>query len=319
MFKYICFLILIFLTVFLMPCSAIEFGGTFRFENLAFRWDRASNNDNFSATDFCFGGSLFFNHKFQKFEQNLSLHAEYSYDAILKNTINSLVQYNGNFFSFGVGPFFGFLNTDQVIPKVGITSQFRIQIPGIIFADMGIDSTIGNKLEENGNYQQEKSLISVGFYVPNAICSFNIVRRIFRELDNDTEIEDKQTDYSFKVDIFKKNVPYKITLTFGFQSLSKTFDTNTIHTLYSAILGTHVDVNVSDFITITAGLDSSIYTFGQDALLGVSNPGVYLFRATTGIKINLDKIIQERKLRGEEEEIIEADETVNEDGTKTEE
>ena len=80
---------------------------------------------------------------------------------------------------------------------------------------MGIDSTIGNQLEENGNYQQEKSAISIGFYVPNAICSCNIVRRIFRELEDGIEIEDKQTDYSFSVDIFKKNVPYKIILSFG--------------------------------------------------------------------------------------------------------
>jgi len=302
--RFIIIFALIFLIITAFPGLAIEIGGSFRFENLAFRWDREIN-DGFSATDFCYGGIFYFRHKFQKFEQNLSLHAEYSYDAILKNTVRSIVYYNGNFFSFGVGPFIGFMNTEQVLPKFGITSQFRIQVPGIIFTDMGMDSTVGNQLEEDGNYQQEKSFISVGFYVPNAICSFNIIRRIFTELDDSVEIVDKQVDYSFSADIFKKNVPYKVLLTFGFQSLSKTYDSDIEHKLYSIIIGAQVNVDISDTITLTFGLDSSIYTFGQEELLGVSNPGTYLFRATAGINVNLDRIISERKLRGDEEEIIE--------------
>ncbi len=300
------FIVFIFLLLLTLPCFSIEIGGTFRFENFAFKYDRGINDD-YSATDFSFGGVFYFRHIFKKFEQNLSLNAEYSYDAILKNTLRSVVEYNGNFFSFGVGPFLGFLNTEQALPKVGITSQFRIQVPGIIFADMGLDSTIGNQLEEDGNYQQEKSYISIGFYVPNAICSFNLERRIFSELDNSVEIIDKQNDYSFTADIFMKNVPYKILLTFGFQSLSKTFDTNTIHTLNSIIVGADVDIDITDAITLTFGLDSSIYTFGQDELLGVSNPGVYLFRAIAGININIDRLINKRQLENNEEEIEEVE------------
>ena len=98
-----------------------EVGATFRIENLAFDRNRPKGETDFSGLDFPIGFSIFGSHQLQ---DNLRLEAEYIYDDILRNITSSLFIYRGNFYSFGVGPFVGFLNSSRILPKVGISSLF---------------------------------------------------------------------------------------------------------------------------------------------------------------------------------------------------
>ncbi|MEW5818336.1 MAG: hypothetical protein AB1798_23475, partial [Spirochaetota bacterium] len=138
--------------------------------------------------------------------------------------------------------------------------------------------------------------ISFGYYVRNAICSLNINSRKFvQKASAAQEIVDSLVEYSFKSDIFQKNVPYKILISLGFQQLSKTFidsSSTVVHTLNSLVIGNQVDIIATEYLTIVIRLDSSLYSFGQGILLGISNPGPggYLFRATAGATLNLEKI-----------------------------
>ena len=86
---------------------------------------------------------------------------------------------------------------------------------------MWLDNSTGNLLSEDGDYLQERNYLSVGFHVPNAICSVNILTRRFAEKTAIEEIADQITEYSFSADIYRKNVPFKIVLTFGLQDLSR--------------------------------------------------------------------------------------------------
>jgi hypothetical protein len=276
-----------------LSVSAFELGATYRIGNLGFHRNRLESDTGFTGLDFPMGMSLFASHNISE-DQRMKV--EYSYDDILKNIVTSLFIYKGNFFSFGVGPFLGFLNTDQLWPKIGISSYFKIEAPGVIFASLCIDNSTNDQLVDVGNYIQERNSFSLGFYVPNAICSLNVIRKRFVEQKTASlQIVDLFSEYSFKTDIFQKNIPYKIILSFGLQTRSKQFvdSTPTTHSLYSLVIGTRADIGITDSITLILDLDSSIYTFGQDALLGISNPGPggYLFRAVAGVSLDMSKLL----------------------------
>ncbi len=273
--------------VLLQPAApALEVTAACRIENLAFRTDREISDVSFSGDEFPMGFSLGVRHASQ---QELAMEAEYVYDAVLRNIVTGLVTYRGNLFSFGVGPFLGFLNTGQLWPKVGIASVFKVEWPGAAFVQLWLDNSSGNRLSNQGDYLQERNNLSFGFYVPNAICSLNVANRRFVEKTDTAEIADTMTEYSLAVDIYQKNVPFKILVTFGLQRLCREFEETadtTAHTLYSIIFGTQFDMRLSQQVSITVDLDSSIYTWGQDELLGISNPGTYLFRASAGVTVD---------------------------------
>ena len=288
----IVFLIYLFTAVF--PLTSLEVGGNFRIENLSFRWDRAVDKSDFTGLNFPVGFSLNVSHQL---EEKLTFKSEYVFDNILKNILTTLFTYRGDFFSFGVGPFLGFINTSQILPRIGIASIFKIEWPGVLFAELWLDNSTGNQLINAGDYTQERNNISFGFYVRNAICTLNRLTKNFVQKTATAQIRDTITDYSFKTDIFMKNVPYRINISFGLQNLSKSFtenDTTTIHSLYSIIVGTEFFINLSDIVTINIDLDSSIYSFGANELLGVSNPGPagYLFRVVTGVSVNISNILK---------------------------
>ena len=74
--------------------------------------------------------------------------------------------------------------------------------------------------------------------------------------------------------------------------MSKSFvgTTTTTHTLGSLILGTRFELTLFQYVDLAIDLESSIYTFGQGELLGVSNPGPggYLFRVTSSVSVDVD-------------------------------
>jgi hypothetical protein len=84
-------------------------------------------------------------------------------------------------------------------------------------------------------------------------------------------------------------------LTFGYQRLSKTFitgSTTTVDALGSIIVGTRVEAHLTKTLVFVVHLRSGVYSFGQDALLGISNPGPlgYLFQLQTGLRLSLGQV-----------------------------
>ncbi len=289
----------IFLAILLLPSGfqlwAIDIGGEFRIENLAFKPDRSQSDTTFSGNDLLYGFSVYAT---AQITDNFAFESGFFNDDILRNISYSIFNYREKFLNIGVGPFFGFFNATSTILKSGISTSIRLELPGIAFLHFRSDSTIGGRLIETGDYIQERNDIALGYYVKNAICSFNLGSKKFTQKSSQSlETVDSLTEYSFKTEIFEKNTPYTITLVFAYQSLGKSFiasGTTTKHTLDSIILKTDINIYITEYIQFYTNLESSIYTFGQDSLLGISNPGPggYLFRSMTGIKMNLDRFIK---------------------------
>ena len=129
--------------------------------------------------------------------------------------------------------------------------------------------------------------------------------RDIRTLGNDVEtLEDEVIDsfveYSFRTDIYQKNVPYKVILSFAYQTRSKSFTDNVTRTtilleLNSIILGTRIDMQVTDYLSVMTNLESSIYSFGSAgaSLLTLLATGInaYLFNVTAGFTLSVDRLM----------------------------
>lgn len=275
--------------------SALEITSSATAGNLAFSRDSTSAASVFSGSGFAYGGSVYGE---DRISDSIVLKAGVFYDPVLRYTVNTLFEYQHDFFKLGVGPFTGIFNTSGTMMKSGISTSVRVEIPGIIFAALTADSSIGARFVKTGDYIQEKNSLTVGYYIPNALCSVSMKTKSFvTKQGSALEIDDSFTEYAFNVDVFQKNIAFRTLLSFAYQTLSRTYlntstGTSTSNKINSLIFGTDFSIPVSDRITLLFNLDSSIYSFGYENTTPLTMPdsgiGLYLFRATTGVTINLD-------------------------------
>lgn len=266
--------------------------------NLAFDQGRTADDGSFSGMNFPWGINAYLNHSL---DDRFGISTGYFMDPILRNSVYTLFTFRESFLNVKVGPFFGLFNARNALLKAGISTTIKLEFPGILFVQFGADSSIGGRLIQTGDYIQEQHEGIFGFYVPFAICSLGLHTKKYTEKVSLGERIDNVNIYFFRADIYKKNTPYKVLVDFSFHQLSKTFYETTgrsIHTLNSLVAGFQVDIFASEVITVQLALDSSIYTFGTNDLLGVSNPGPggYLFNARAGMVLNIDTLIERQKL-----------------------
>ena len=286
-------LIIFYIFTALAYLPALDVNAGFRIENMSFKNDRTESETSFSGLDFPWGLSISGS---QAISDNILLEAGYYNDPILRNLSYARFSFKDQYFSIGVGPFLGVFNASTYMPKLGLSTSAVMSFPGLVFIKFRADNLL--TLIQNDDYIQELNEIEIGFYVPNAICSLKLLTKQFTDNTASPQIIDKATRYSFKADIFQKNVPYRLMLTFAYENLFRDFVETTVttkHTLNSLILGTAFDLKIKENLVLALDLESSIYTFGQDELLGVSSSDKYLFRLYTGVKMNLSDYFKKQE------------------------
>jgi hypothetical protein len=267
--------------------SALDLGLSAWAGNLGFRTDRVATDTTFPGAGYFLGMSLYGS---QQITDTIGFETGFYSDQVLRNTSYTLFSYSAKILSVGIGPFFGLFNDPGTLLKSGISTAVRLELPGIAFVSFRSDSSIGGELVEVGDYLQERNDISLGFYVPNAICTVSLNARKFAQRTADATVIDRLTEYAFATDIFRKNVPYRLLVTFAYQSLEKSWvaATTTSATLNSLVIGSQLSVSLSDTVLLQAGMEGTVYSFGTGILLGGASP--FLFRAYTGVKVSSDVI-----------------------------
>jgi hypothetical protein len=288
-------IVLLIFTIFTASTSlpALEVNAGFRIENISFKNDRKKSETTFDGLDFPWGLSISGNHAIS---DKLIMEAGYYNDPILRNISYALFSFKDQYFSVGVGPFLGVFNASTYMPKLGLSTSVELSLPGILFLSFRADNIM--TLIQSDDYTQELNEIAFGFYVPNAICSFTILTKEFNDNTALPRIIDKVNRYSLQADVFQKNVPYRLILSFAYENMFRDFVETAIttrHTLNSIIMGTAFDLNIRDNLVFIFDLESSLYTFGQDELLGISSSDKFLFRLYTGVKINLTDYFNNNK------------------------
>ncbi len=286
---------LLFLITFLISASGMEISTLFHISDISFDKKDISPVSSLSGSTYPWGISIFGT---DSISDDMQIRAGIFYDPVLRYTTYTLFEYQHDFFKLGVGPFFGTFNTSGTILKSGISTAVRIELPGIIYASIRADSSIGSRFVKVGDYIQEYNKVSIGYYIPNAICSLNLTSKSFvtKQAAN-LEVDDSFTEYAFKVDMFQKNIAFRALLSFAYQTLTRTYlntDTSISHEnkLNSLILGTDFTFKLNDGLSFITNFESNMYSFGYndtDALnMATTWPGNFLFRITTGISIDID-------------------------------
>jgi hypothetical protein len=275
---------------------AVDLGGDFVMTNMGFPWPQTQAvpaGTSFPATNFTYGGAASVS---QQISDMLSLDTTYALDPLRRSVFQAMVNYDTGVLHIGIGPSFGLFDNLDYPMKAGFASSVRFEIPGAVFLSFRNDSSIGPSLGSIGENSQGFNQISVGWYVKNAICTARMTSEYFQvQQTSDLVTSDSSTDYSFMVDIFKKNQPYNIMLSMGYRTVSKEYvaaGASVKDSLGFIILGTEIVLRPVRFLEFDLGLDSSVYTFGFDGLLsrGPDLSTSYLFKAKAGLKIKTDKI-----------------------------
>jgi len=254
--------------------------------NLGFRTDRASTDTSLPGSDYFWGLSVFGS---QPVTDSVKVEAGFYSDPILRNTTRTIFTYDAKFLSVGIGPIFGLFNDFGTPVKSGISASVKLEYPGVVFFSLRSDSSIGGSLVQTGDYTQSLTEIVLGGYFPHVICTLGLRTRSFEQKASSEDVTDSLTEYYFSAEMFKKNVPYRLRIWMAYDSLSRSYiaSTTTTSTLGSLILGTQVEAALPGSLSLTAGLEGNIYSFGLGSLNG--GDSAFLFRTYAGMRMRFDK------------------------------
>jgi hypothetical protein len=146
-------------------------------------------------------------------------------------------------------------------------------------------------LYSEGDYAQELGELSAGWYVRNAICAVTILTKtMYTNAGIAGTLGDSTNRYEFSVDTFRKGAPYRMFLAMGYEEFKRTYPgVPEPDTLGSIFLGGKVNADLSPTITLVAGLESAVYSFGLDELSGRGPaPSAFLFKSSLGVRYRLE-------------------------------
>ncbi|PKL23960.1 MAG: hypothetical protein CVV47_11880 [Spirochaetae bacterium HGW-Spirochaetae-3] len=269
------------------PAAAFDIEASAYFGNLGLPWDgeTAMTDAEFPADGWLYGGRAAF---VQRLGDGFSLVAEYETDPVLRNIVRGVITYKTGMASISAGPMVGVFNSAGHALKAGIDIGFRLEAPGIAFFSADVESSMGAGLVTAGDYSQEASELSAGWYVYNAICSASLISKRFTRIIDAGALVDASTDYLFSVDVHKKGTPYRVLTELGYRTMTRTYPDDTIDGLGAVILGAEVNADVSPTLTVVAGLDSGVYVFGLEELSGRGPASSsFLFSASVGFVLHL--------------------------------
>lgn len=290
-------LVILLLLFHIVDAGSLEVTTSFTMGNLCFGASTEPTDTTFQGTSYPWGINTFAK---ETINETLSVETGFFQDPILKNRALGLFTFNSTYFSVSGGPFFGLFNSTGSYIKPGLSSGAEVRIPGVFFLNFRSDSSIGVRMVESGDYIQEYTHISLGYYIPNAICRAIISSKKFIEKKENWEEVNYYQDYRFQSEIFKKNVPYKVTLSFGYRNTFRNFITNVSgttssesHLFGSVIMGTGINYMINDSLTIFIDTDASLYSFPLNALesIELAAPS-FLFNATIGITLNTENLFK---------------------------
>lgn len=273
-----------------LPVSALDLRTEAFFGNLGLAWagETAMTGNAYPANLWIYGGRV---SVLDDLGSGFSLLAEYETDVVLRNIVRAVISYNTGFASISAGPMLGAFNTMVTPLKAGIDIGFKIEAPGKVFLSARAASSMGVGMLQAGDYSQELSEISAGWYVYNAICSISVTtKRYYRLIASGNSLLDSSSDYRFSVDVHKKGAPYQVLTELGYRSLARRYGDGSIDGLGALVLGARLNTKVSPFLDIFASLDSGIYVYGTELLAG-RGPGSssFMFNASFGVTLHLDR------------------------------
>jgi len=195
-------------------------------------------------------------------------------EPILRNRFYANIRLEQEYFFLEAGPVIGLYNSYQLPVNPGVYGSIGAAYPGIIFFEAAGSSTLAAiPMEKRGNYSQTNADLRIGFWVPHVICSFNFEIKDFTLREKIALlIEDKQTRFYFRSDVFTKNFPYNFIVDIGYQSLKRSYismgikgteivQTTVTDELKSIFLGLEGSFTLTPALKLIAGGEIPVYSW----------------------------------------------------------
>lgn len=268
--------------------GGLDIESSFQLGNMGFATTRASNDATYTGADFFADGNVSLR---QDLSGGVRIEAAVQRDLITGNAVWAILQYRTEYFRVALGPCIGLAGSVPNILKPGISALLGVQLPGIAFLTLRTYNAQGGQAADM--YAAQNSAISLGFYVrDSAICSFGVSYDQLSSVPNGTELVDSLTAYTFDVEVFEKNVPYRLDFNFAYQLLLRQYldgASNPSHGLNSVVAGVGVDLLISPSTALLLGFRTSVWTLGTGVLSGISDIGFapFLFQASAGFRVTL--------------------------------
>jgi hypothetical protein len=272
-----------------MSAAALEFGIDAAAGNLQFPWEDTApiSSATFPDDNYFWGGAAWLR---SPLGDDAALRVSVERDPVLRNSAFATVEFERGIAKISAGPFFGFLNTDTTPFSAGISATVRLQWPGVAFVSLRSDGATAISLFQEDVAPQARTEVSAGFYVPHAIVSAVVEAKRFNEtLASGDIIADSFTRYALEFEIFKKNVPYTLMASIGYEQRSKRFETSDlIDSLGAVVAGVETAASIGPALDLKANFETGVYVFGFDELADKSpGSGSFFFRAGLGFSLDL--------------------------------
>jgi hypothetical protein len=273
----------VFCSLLVAPAAmAFEVGAYVDLSNMDFTESRSSSETTLPGDRYVWGVSATGR---QELSDQIALDLTFRHDPVLRNVGYTLLTYSDEFFSIQLGPFFGIMNSPSTILQSGLSTTVQLFVPGAMLS-LRSDNSLSGRLVVDGDYIQELSELSLGLLAENVIPTAYVKTKRYTWKTSAGESVDRSTQYGLRTDIFQKNIAYGVVLDFAYQDASRSFVTDaatTIHAYGSLLLGTEVSIDLFERLSLLVDMESSIYMFGTEALLGAVRADQFLFRMTSGI------------------------------------
>jgi hypothetical protein len=271
--------------------SALDLKAEALFGNTGFAWAGDTpipDPDPFPEDNWLYGARISIS---EAIGDGIRLETSYETDTVLRHILRSVIAYQAGVVKLSAGPIMGLFNTPETPLKAGISTGLRIDAPGLAFVSMRADSSLGAGLYSEGDYAQELGELSAGWYVRNAICAVTILTKtMYTNAGATGTLGDSTNRYEFSVDTFRKGAPYRLFLAMGYENFKRTYPgVLEPDTLGSIFLGGKLNADLSPTLTLVAGLESAVYSFGLDELSGRGPaPSAFLFKSSLGVRYRLE-------------------------------
>jgi hypothetical protein len=203
----------------------------------------------------------------QDFSPSVGFDVRVEHDPILLNRVIARIAYRTHYLAVNLGPLLGVLNGDGSGVFPGLSLSLETVFPGVFFASLRLDSTIGRRQWETGDYTQELILARAGFWLPNIIARLEYSARFFAEKAIPTSYRNEWTRFDFSADIFKKNVPYRILINAGYEYVSRmpANSSGPAYLLRAAYAGLELHVQLHSSFGLNLGAEMPVYAWTPDA------------------------------------------------------
>ncbi|MDR2842209.1 MAG: hypothetical protein LBV52_03295 [Spirochaetaceae bacterium] len=187
--------------------------------------ENEADDNGFLPLSQIFGGAKLYGELLGAFDYSI----KYNIDTIWRNTLSGDVVFHFNNLNLGLGLFGGSGDFQTSTISVGVLGGLGVEFPEIFFASFNFGTTDPFFLGVGEGIRRQSLNIKAGGWLPNIYAFFEFSLINSSEFINDSQSRELYLNrYALRLELFQKNVPFRVKIMFGSQDLGRNYkDTDT--------------------------------------------------------------------------------------------